>query len=370
MEVIEMEELLKVVVTEGLKLVDAKYGTIYLSNKKVLERVYSTIPQDLRVKIQKTGFTYQAFKQKKFTLIASADVPAVQRENKDNDVKSLVVVPLCHRSSCIGVLSFDSNKNAFTDQEIKMLTLYGAMATLALKQALTYQETHKAVEVRDLFISLTAHEFRTPLTTINGYAQLLRRKLTQDNSALSQWTDELNTEVKRLIEMTNELLEISRIKSGKIDYTYKETNVLDIVSAAANRFRFSYPLHKLQEEIELETNFQIIGDADKLLQVFTNILENAGKFSPMDKPVSIKVTQKDKWIVIAITDMGRGIAKEDQERIFQGFYKGLNTDESQGMGLGLYIAKSIVDAHQGRLRVSSKINKGTTFSVYLPTKAY
>lgn len=365
-----MEELLRVIVVEGLKLVDAKYGTIYLSNKKVLERVYSTIPENLQVKIQKTGYTYQAFKQKKFTVIASDDVQPSQRENKDNDVKSLVVVPLCHRSSCIGVLSFDSNKDHFTDQEIKMLTLYGAMATLALKQALTYQETHKAVEVRDLFISLTAHEFRTPLTTINGYAQLLRRKLTKDNSALSQWTDELNTEVKRLIEMTNELLEISRIKSGKIDYSFKETNVVEIVSAAANRFRFSYPSHELKEIIEPGSDFQIIGDADKLLQVFTNILENAGKFSQPSKSVTIGVTAKNKWIVIEITDEGRGIAKEDQERIFQGFYKGLNTDESQGMGLGLYIAKSIVDAHQGKLKVSSKLQKGTKFSIYLPAKAY
>ncbi len=367
LETMEIQDLQQVIVDEGVKIVDAKFGSIYLSEKRKLNRVYTTLPIELQVTIRKKGFTYKAFKQRKVMVIPVEQVTPVHITVKVFEVRSIVLVPLCYKQRCIGVISFDSNKSSFSEQKMNLLRLYGALATLALKQANLYADKQKSIELRDLFISLTAHEFRTPLTTIHGYAQLLKRKLKNENNAmLLEWATELNAEVFRLIEMTSELLQISRIKSGKIDYSFEECRLSEIITTAVTRFRFSFPNYRIEVHGTYVNEDAIIGDSDKLLQVFTNILENAGKFSPPDKPVSITLKVSGKWLVTSIQDCGRGIAKADLEKIFLGFYKGVNSDEKQGMGLGLFISNNIVDAHQGKLKVSSQLNRGTTFSILLP----
>lgn len=367
METMEIGDLQKVIVDEGVKIVDAKYGSIYLSEWRKLNRVYTTLPEELQVTIRKKGFTYKAYKSRKVLVVPVDHVTPVHTKIKVFEVKSVVLVPLCYKQRCIGVISFDSNKSSFSEQKMNLLRLYGALATLALKQANLYADQQKSIELRDLFISLTAHEFRTPLTTINGYSQLLKGKLKKEESGvLVEWATELTSEVSRLIEMTNELLQISRIKSGKIDYTFEDCKLSEVISTAVTRFRFSFPNYRIEVHGTYVNEDAIIGDFDKLLQVFTNILENAGKFSPPDQPVAITLKVTGKWLVTQIQDFGRGIAKDDLEKIFLGFYKGVNSDEKQGMGLGLFISKNIIDAHKGKLKVTSQLDKGTTFSILLP----
>lgn len=366
LETTDLKTLQEIIVHEGLRIVNARYGTIYLVEKRNLQRVYTTVPSQLQVKIRKNGYTYRAFRSRKVLWADVDSVGQVHREIKDFAVKSVVFIPLSYRKTCIGVLSLDSNKNNFSEEELYLLKLYGAMATLAIKQALHDREMQRSLELRDLFISLTAHEFRTPLTTINGYAHLLKRKLKDDDTVLRSWSEELYREVRRLVDMTNELLEVSRIKSGKIDFSFQMVGVENILQDAMNRFRFSYPSLPLDTNIQLHSIDEIVADPDKLLQVLTNILENAGKFSPPEKAVRLVAEERKNWIVIAITDQGKGIHKEELESIFLGFYKGKNTDEKQGMGLGLFISKSIMDAHHGKLKVKSRLGHGTTFEIWLP----
>lgn len=367
METLELEDLKKIVVLEGLKLTKARYGTLYLSDeKKNLERVFSTLPKEFQVPIRKRGFTYTAFQKQKFTIIKSENLEGIHKELKDLSVRSIVLIPLTYRKRCIGILSFVSDNPDYTQEETKLLLLYGSMVTLALRQAKLYQDANNAVEVRDLFISLTAHEFRTPLTTINGYAQLLKRKLQKDKSYLLDWAEELNVEVKRLTDMTNELLEISRIKSGKIDYSFNESSITSIVNTAATRFRFRFPEYQLNVINKVSGNDTVIADHDKILQVCSNILENAGKFSAPEKPVTLTLHKEGKWIVVSIKDQGRGIPTEDLENIFKGFYKATNSDHKQGIGLGLFISQSIIQAHKGKMKVQSQLGKGTSFSIYIP----
>jgi signal transduction histidine kinase len=244
------------------------------------------------------------------------------------------------------------------------------MATLAINQSELNENTRAAVEQRDLLISLTAHEFRTPLTTINGYAQLLIRKLKTSPQPIQGYIGELYSETNRLITLTNDLLDMSRMRTGKMSYSFEECYIGDILEKAIARFKFSFPNHNIDSSIEQKTKTPFIADFNKLLQVFTNILDNAGKFTPPDKLVSISLKKTSKSWTVTITDSGRGISNEDVSRVFKGFYKGKNTDESQGMGLGLFIAKSIVDAHQGKINVSSEIGVGTTFTIILPLSQY
>lgn len=363
---VEPQRLYEVIIKESLRLVQARYGSIYLAKKDTLERTYSTVPSTLQVQIRKQGFTYKAFKSKKVAIVKIEKVKQTRREIKDLNVKSVVLIPLCYRNKCIGVISLDSYKENFTEEELKGLRIFGAMATLAIQQGLLYSEMQNAVDQRDLLISLTAHEFRTPLTTINGYAQLLQRKMQKNQSSLQTWAAELHTETKRLIELTNDLLDMSRIKTGKMVFTFQESFLHEILETAATRFRFSFPQHTLMVRNTVKEDGMIIADFDKVLQVFTNILENAGKFSPIAQPIIVTVHKKGKWLITTLADKGRGISQEDVDKIFAGFYKAKNSDETQGMGLGLFISKSIIEAHQGEIRVSSTLGEGTTFEVWLP----
>lgn len=366
LETYDLRPLYEVIINEGLNLVDARYGTIYLAKKGVLERVYSTIPLHLQVDIRKKGYTYKAFRSRKVIFVSVDKVHSVHDEIKDFDVKSVVLIPLCYRKKCIGVVSYNSYRNEISKKDKAALDLFGSMATLAINQSELNENMKAAVGQRDLLISLTAHEFRTPLTTINGYAQLLIRKLKTSPQSIQDYIGELYSETNRLINLTNDLLDMSRLKTGKMSYSFEECYIGDILEKAAARFKFSFPHHALHCSIEQNTKTPFIADFNKLLQVFTNILDNAGKFTPPDKAVFLSLKRSPKSWTVIISDSGRGINNEDISRIFKGFYKGKNTEESQGMGLGLFIAKSIVDAHQGKISVTSEIGAGTTFTIMLP----
>lgn len=368
LETIELKPLYEVIIREGLQLVNARYGTIYVANKGVLERVYSNVPPPLHVQIRKNGFTYKAYKSMKVKFIQVEKVEPVHHEIKDFKVRSIILIPLCYRNKCIGVISLDSFKDSLSEKEFVSMGLFGSMATLAINQAMLYQEAQEAVQQRDLLISLTAHEFRTPLTTINGYAQLLLRKIGASHSSIKEYITELYSETIRLINLTNGLLDMSRLKTGKMIFSFESVYIPDILDNAVARFKFGFPKHTLKYDIPKISRKILIGDYDKLLQVFTNLLDNAGKFTEADKPITLTLSETEKWAIVTVTDHGRGIIPDDLKRIFTGFYKGKNSDENQGMGLGLFISKSIIDAHQGKITVESEIGEGTTFQIKLPFK--
>ncbi|MFW5703393.1 MAG: GAF domain-containing sensor histidine kinase [Patescibacteria group bacterium] len=365
-----LEELEDAIVTEGVRLSDAKYGSIYLYRKRKLERVYTTLPKQLQVKIRNKGFTYKSFSSKQ---IIRVPITKVVRAHKNLDklkVQSLILVPLVYKNKSIGVLSFDSLQNDITDEKIKALRLFATMATYSLNQIYHTDQMQTAIEIRDLFISVTAHEFRTPLTTINGYIQLIKRKISNEQrDHLHNWIHEMSDEVQRVIDLTNELLQISKIKTGKIEYSFEILNLMNVITTATKRFKFTFPEHTVRFENTLD-NGVIVADYDKLLQAITNILENAGKFSVRDKQIDISLDRQQSWIIMKIRDYGRGIGKKDINKIFSGFYKAKNSEENSGMGLGLFIAKSIIESHKGKLTVESQLGKGTAFSIWLPEQRH
>ena len=246
-----------------------------------------------------------------------------------------------------------------------MLTLFGSMVSLAIIKAQQYGEIKEALETRDLFISLASHELRTPLTTVNGYLQLLHSKLEGVDAIKSRWTKEALLESQRLTKLIDELLQINKIKTMQLHYFFEENDLKLIIKRAIENFRFNHP-----DRIVIYTDkvkhksVVIISDFDKLLQVVINLLDNADKFSPKDKKIDIELQQKNSTFILQIKDEGIGVTQKDLPYIFQGFYKG--DKNKKGMGLGLYLAKNIIDRHQGAIAISSGKNKGTTVEIRLP----
>jgi signal transduction histidine kinase len=368
LEPLTLESTYETIVKEAIKLVGASYGSLTVPQDGEFKQVYSTLP--VSVSRRKKGFTYKAFQQRKIIIVEADQEPGfldIYPNYKDLGIKSIVLIPLFYRKQAIGVLAVNSIKRAhFTKEYLSMLQLFGSLATLAIRKNQLYEETKKALETRDLFISMAAHELRTPLTAVHGYVQLLKHKFHGQDSVEGRWVEQMYWESVRLTNLINELLEINRIRSGELHYILKECSLKEITERVRNSFQFSFPQRNLIIEDQLkEGQDLVIGDYDKILQVFTNLINNAVKFSPESTPIILSLKSNHREINIQVKDQGLGIDKRDLPYIFDDFQRGKGHNK-EGMGLGLFLVRDIVSRLHGDVRVRSKINRGTTFEVTLP----
>lgn len=356
------------IIEEALKLVDGDEGYIAMADDtKELQIVYSYLPSLPMLKMRQRGFSYTAYVQRKAFVTYPEDYKDVHPEFLDAGIQSTIFIPLSHKGESIGVINIISKQRSrrFSHKELTVLKLFGSLASMAIRKTQLYSEVKSALEARDLFLSMAAHEFRTPITTIGGYAQMLKLRMNRD-IAEKRWVEEIYRETQRLTRLVNELLEVNRIRSGQFQYNWRECNLYLLITKAAEMFQISHPEYHIDFNTEVEEEDSIIiGDNDKLLQVLTNVLDNAAKFSSSDKPININSKRMKDEIVIRVIDYGKGILKKDQEKIFKGFYRGAN-NAAEGMSLGLHISRQIINEHKGTIRIKSKIDKGTTVEISFP----
>lgn len=368
LEPLDAAETLSTIVGEAVRLVDGDYGSILLMHNKELVRVYASNDIAYKTKIRKHGNTYTCFRTGKPVLDTIHKMQAAHPELIGAGIMSTLFIPLTNKSKSVGVLTVNSKKDQeFSEYETHILQLFGSMASLAIRKTQLYDEIKKALDMRDMFISMASHELRTPITTINGYVQLLQTKMKNEQGVTKLWMDELGRELDRLTLLVKELLAINRIKSGNLQYTFKESDLSDIVNRAVKTVEFGYPEKKIVLQNKLENDDRVIGDYDKLLQVVSNVLENAAKYSGDQKEIRMTLSKKHHQFKITVKDSGIGIPKKELPEIFKGYVQGKNHTR-EGLGLGLFLTKSIVDQHLGKIRIKSLENKGTTVEIILPEK--
>lgn len=367
LEPLTPEETYETILREAIELVGADNGAIHLYSDGEFKVVYATNPNFYQIKPRKKGHIARVFKTQKPEI---SDISAARKahpEIRRLGLKSGIFIPLSYHKKSLGVLALNSRKREkFSSKEINVLKLFGSVATLAIRKAQLYGETKKALETRDLFISMAAHELRTPLTSVNGYIQLLHSKLSATKTPESRWVEQLYWESIRLTKLVNELLEINQIKSGRLDYFLKECSMRGIMHRIANEFHFAYPDRELVFNDQLKEKLDlVIGDYDKILQVISNLVSNAVKFSPVDSPITINLKSRPPDLLLEVKDQGIGIPKGEMDKIFDGYYKA-ERNSKEGMGLGLFIAKKIVRELRGSIQIKSVVNKGTTAKVKFP----
>lgn len=367
MQLLTPEATYKAIIDEALKLVEGDEGYIALKADSKLQIVYARPKTLMGIKIRKKGFSYVAYSQKRAFVTFPEKYKEVHPELIEMGIQSTIFIPLFNGRESIGVINIMLKKRSriFTPKELSILRLFGALASMAIRKTQLYSETKSALETRDLFISMAAHEFRTPLTTIGGYAQLLKLKIKKE-SAEKRWVEEIYKEAQRLSRLVNELLVLNHIKTGRLQYFWKECNLYALTNEVIELFKVANPERKINFETNvLETDSFVVGDDDKITQVLINILDNAAKFSPKDKYIDISLKGDNEDLIIQIKDYGEGVDKKDQNKIFEGFYRGSN-NAKEGMGLGLYLAKRIIERHKGKIRLKSKLNQGSIVEIKLP----
>lgn len=235
---------------------------------------------------------------------------------------------------------------------------------MALEKA--NDELKQLDKLKDEFISIASHELRSPIHPILGYASMAKDGMIGDKEAL----DVIYKQAKRLRQLANDILDVSRIESGTLPYSMKEVNLHEILANCAEAIR-----PNVSSAVSVVTDFdkyevEIIGDVERLTQVFTNLLGNALKFTKKGKiSVETRVVGPDN-VITTISDTEGGIPKEVLPRLFNKFVtKKVGDDVAHGTGLGLFISKSIVEAHSGKISAYNNDMVGATFRIELPLRA-
>jgi len=220
------------------------------------------------------------------------------------------------------------------------------------------------------FIANISHELKTPLTSIQGFAQAVRDGTVQSNDDLHQAADVIESEAIRMHRLVQDLLTLEKMDAGTVLFDMQVFNANDLMSAAERKFAARAEdagidllvTHTGEEAV-------ITGDSDRLMQVLDNLLDNAIKFTPRGGEISLYSGIIDKAVLIHVSDTGKGIPPSEQQRIFERFYqvdKARTGGKWRGYGLGLAISKQIVETHGGSLSIISAAGEGSHFVVKLP----
>ncbi|MFN3739745.1 MAG: ATP-binding protein [Thermodesulfovibrionales bacterium] len=213
------------------------------------------------------------------------------------------------------------------------------------------------------FIARASHELRTPLTSIKGALDYLGHRLNMLglNGDEGEFVEMIKRNTDRLIRMVNDMLDIEKIEAGLQELNIRESDLCFIINECLENFKLDAESKRIKFSLDMEPSLLCPVDEERIKQVFTNLLSNALRWSPPDSGISIKAKRLNGMVTVEISDSGPGIAPEEQHKVFEKFYK----RSKDGTGLGLTIAKSIVEAHGGEIGVESDGKQGSTFYVRL-----
>lgn len=224
-------------------------------------------------------------------------------------------------------------------------------------------------KLKNDFIKMANHELKTPVTTIKGYVQLLKKmRGDSDDKFLVNSLNTIENQVNKLNLLIGDLLDISRMETGDLPLNKKEFSLLGLVTETIEDIKAAEQSHQINFELNYPTDVEVYADKDRITQVLNNLLTNAIKYSPGSKVVNVELFVDGKCAVLSVEDFGIGMDKDELTRIFERFYRVSGDDEETfpGFGIGLFIVKDILERHHGKIWVESKKDEGSTFFFSLP----
>jgi two-component system phosphate regulon sensor histidine kinase PhoR len=219
---------------------------------------------------------------------------------------------------------------------------------------------------KDEFIGIASHELKTPLTSLKGYLQLIANyKKEELPPVIKQYIGKAGISINKLQSLINDLLDVSKIKAGRLEYAVTELNITDLVNQCMENAEHVYPAYIF--EYEPQQPYMVKGNAERLEQVLMNFINNAVKYSQNNKLVTIATQKYGGNVRVSVHDNGIGLSKDQQSRIFERFYRVEDKKNmTSGLGMGLYISNEIISNHNGTIGVDSEPGKGSTFYFELP----
>jgi two-component system sensor histidine kinase KdpD len=272
----------------------------------------------------------------------------------------------------MGVRSVGALGLAGCDLSRESLEAIGSLVAISIERANTIEKltrseaARESDRLRSVLLDSVTHEFRTPLTAIKASAETLLSDIRLDKPQREDLLQVINEESDRLNRLVGEAAEVAQLDANELQFQFESRDVKEAIDNAVKASQSALRRHPV--EIETPQNLPPVRmDVDRITEVITHLLDNAGKYSPPDSPIHITAELQNSEVVISVADHGPGIDEIEQQMIFEKFYRGRNQRTIiQGTGMGLPIAKAIVELHRGTIGVTSQLDRGSVFHFSLP----
>ena len=310
----------------------------------------------------------------------SADESYPFKYVKEAGFRALLAVPLMREDRLVGGLVVRRKApGEFPERVVDLLQAFAAQSVIAMDNARLFREIEakgrelaQANRHKSEFLANMSHELRTPLNAILGYTELILDQIYGEVPAkIGEVLERLEKNGRHLLNLINDVLDLSKIEAGRLTLAIDDYAMTDVVHSVLTSVEGLAAEKNLSLKVTIPPRLTTgRGDAQRIAQVFMNLLGNAIKFTDAGR-IDIAVTETDGRFSIAVSDTGCGLPQEDRERIFREFHQvdGSSTREKGGTGLGLAISKRIVEMHGGRIWVESEVGRGSTFRFTLPVRA-
>jgi signal transduction histidine kinase len=282
-------------------------------------------------------------------------------EQSDFNTRSILAVPMVVRGNVIGVLEVVNKleEAEFTREDVEMLTVLGGQAAVAVQNALLFQQSDLVAEI--------VHEMRTPLMSVIGYSELMQQP-AMTLEQCRQFAVIIEGEAERLNGLANSFLDLAKLESGRAALSHDPVDLSTVIRMAIGVLAPQADAKQVGLSSDVPADLpSIVGDAQRLHQVMLNLMGNGIKYCREGDTVTVTARHEGDSLVVGVADTGPGIPADALPRIFERFYRVPGTEgQAVGSGLGLTIARKIVEAHGGEITVSSEEGEGTTFTFTLP----
>ncbi len=231
-------------------------------------------------------------------------------------------------------------------------------------------ELRRLERVRRDFVANVSHEFKTPLTAIQGFAETLLAGALDDPQNRRRFLEIIAEHARRLARVTDDLLKLSQIEADRMELEFRPVQISELIAGCVETSLFRARQKQLSIVVECPADLpRVQGDRNRLAEVLQNLLDNAVQYTPPNGRVTIRARAADREVIVTVADTGIGVPQADHERIFERFYRldAARSREAGGTGLGLSIAKHIVESHSGRIWVESTVGQGSEFHFSVPT---
>jgi GAF domain-containing protein/anti-sigma regulatory factor (Ser/Thr protein kinase) len=390
---LDLETVLNTIVSRAIQLSETDGGSVYeydeateefsLRASRHLPEAYVEQVRDARPR-KGEGAVGRVAQTREPVQIADISDPAVYESRVRNmllqiGLRALLAVPLIAEDQLVGALIVMRKRSGtFASEEVALLQTFATQSALAIQNARLFREIadkSRQLEVasqhKSEFLANMSHELRTPLNAIIGFSEVLTDRMFGElNEKQEEYLKDIYASGTHLLSLINDILDLSKIEAGRMELELTEfdlptalDNALMLVRERAQRR--SLTLHK---DVDAEIG-QVRADERKIRQVVLNLLSNAIKFTPEGGRIEVAAVPKDGLVEVSVSDTGVGIAREDQEKVFEEFRQvGTADKKAEGTGLGLTLCRKFIELHGGRIWVKSQLGGGSTFTFTIPVR--
>ncbi len=384
---LDPNEVLAITLDWALRICKSTAGAIILADEEGKPTIQAARDYDQTFKI--APVSSNSFKTGSVSQVLLSGKPLITGNIRETNgavqasshTQSQLTLPIIHQQKILGVMAIESEQaDAFDPITSETAVRVADHAAAAIANSLLYTQVNQANQAKSEFVSMVSHELKTPMTSMRGYTDLLLSGMMGDLTEQQQkFLEIIAQNIQRMGRQVQDLTDISRIETGHLHMTFGPTTFANVVSETLPSVQGLADEKDIKLTLDIPADLPLInGDKERLVQVLTNLISNAIKYSPAKTEVMVRFETTEiththqntsqSMVVCAVQDQGYGISPEDQQKLFTKFFRAEdpNIRQAKGTGLGLSITKGIIELHGGQIRLESEVGHGTTFFFTIP----